>query len=113
MLPATVSCGQPCVCCQITYGAASTNAAIAPPAAHQDHKSDRGPITISEATITAATRPTWGLASTPTTTPAASTQAPLPRTTARTASHPKAVVLNMSNVVVLTKWATASANPEQ
>jgi hypothetical protein len=39
--------------------------------------------------------------------------APLPRMIARIASHPRTVVLKRSNVVVLTKWLTASAKPEQ
>jgi hypothetical protein len=67
------------------------------------------------AAITPATKPTWGLASTPapTTTPAARTQAPLPRTTARIINQPRAVVLNRSKLVVVTKCPTASANPDE
>ena len=37
---------------------------------------------------------------------------PLPRTTARTTSQPSAVVLSRSKVVVVTKWPTASAKPD-
>ena len=55
--------------------------------------------------MTAATNPTWGFASQPipTTTPAASTEGPLARTTARIISQPSAVVLSRSKVVVVTK----------
>ena len=97
------------------YGAANATAQKAPPAAHLDRSTDRGPTTITIASITAATRPTWGLASTPTptTTPAARIDVPLRRTTVRIASHPRPVVLSMSKVVVVTKWPTASAKPEQ
>ena len=48
-----------------------------------------GPTSSTTAAMTAATNPTWGFASQPipTTTPAASTDGPLPRTTARIISQ--------------------------
>ena len=64
--------------------------------------------------MASATSPTCGFASMPipTATPAARTEAPLLRSTARIASQPSTVVLSMSKVVVVTKWPTASAKPE-
>ena len=105
MLRATVSCGQPCTCCQITYGAARTPAAATPPAVHHDHSCRRGPTASSVRTTTTATSTTCGFASEPipTTIPAASIAGPLLRTIARITSQTSAVVLSRSNVVVVTK----------
>ncbi len=114
MLWATVSCGQPCAACQITYGEARATAMTTPAAVHHDRSGHRGPTTRSVARTTTATNPTWGLASLPipTTTPAARTHAPLSRTIARTISHTSRVVLSRSKVVVETMCPTASANPD-
>ncbi len=114
MFPATVSCGQPWICCQTAYGIVSATAAATPPAPHHDTSGRRGPTTSSTSAKTVATNRTCGLASPPipATTPAASTDAPLPRTTALTSSQPRAVVESRSNVVVVTKWPTASATPD-
>jgi hypothetical protein len=50
---------------------------------------------------------------TPTTTPAARSDRPLERAIARIINHSSAVVLNRSKVVVVTKWPTASAKPDE
>src|SRR5450755_4053905 len=89
-------------------------AAPAPAANHGERITHRGPTTASNATATTATNATCGFASNPTpaSTPAASSDGPLCRMTARINIQHTAVVLNKSKVVVVTKCPVANANPD-
>ena len=113
MFRATVTCGQPCCCCQTRYGAASStprHPACRPPAPQRPARPDHGERDRSDD----RDDPTCGFASKPipTTRPAASSDGPLRRASARITNHRNAVVLSMSKVVVLVRWLVASAKPE-